>query len=71
MEMTATFKPKKSDLAREGYDPSATDDAIYFNDAERGAFVRMDEALYQRIQSGAMRSVITPCCRRPRSAPCR
>ncbi len=55
MEMTATFKPKKSDLARAGYDPSATDDAIYFNDAERGAFVRIDTALYQRIQSGAMR----------------
>jgi fatty-acyl-CoA synthase len=55
MELTATFKPKKSDLARAGFDPSLTDDAIYFNDAGRGAFVRVDKTLYARIQSGGMR----------------
>jgi fatty-acyl-CoA synthase len=55
MEVTATFKPKKSDLARAGCDPSLTDDAIYFNDAELGAFVRMDRALFARIQNGGMR----------------
>ena len=55
MEVTATFKHKKSDLVRTGYDPSATDDAIYFNDAERGAFVRMNNALFARIQNGRMR----------------
>jgi fatty-acyl-CoA synthase len=55
MEVTATFKHKKSDLARAGYDPSATDDAIYFNDAERGAFVRLEQTLFRRIQSGKLR----------------
>ena len=55
MEITATFKHKKSDLARLGFDPALTDDAIYFNDAGRGAFVRLDPALYERIQRGAMR----------------
>jgi fatty-acyl-CoA synthase len=55
MEVTATFKHKRNDLARTGYDPSATEDAIYFNDAESGAFVRLDEALFRRIQSGKMR----------------
>jgi fatty-acyl-CoA synthase len=55
MEVTATFKHKKSDLARAGYDPSATDDAIYFNDAARGAFVRLGQALFRRIQGGKMR----------------
>jgi fatty-acyl-CoA synthase len=55
MEVTATFKHKKSDLARAGYDPSATDDAIYFNDAKCAAFVRMDGALFERIHSGTMR----------------
>ncbi len=55
MEVTATFKHKKSDLAQTGFDPSLTDDAIYFNDAGRGAFVRLDQALYERIQRGRMR----------------
>jgi fatty-acyl-CoA synthase len=55
MEVTATFKHKKSDLVRSSYDPSLTDDAIYFNDAARGAFVRLDKALFERIQGGRMR----------------
>ena len=55
MEVTATFKHKKSDLARSGYDPAVTDDAIYFNDAARGVFVRLNRALYERIQSGGIR----------------
>jgi fatty-acyl-CoA synthase len=55
MEVTATFKHKKSDLARAGFDTALTDDAIYFNDAGRGAFVRLDPALFERIQSGRMR----------------
>ena len=55
MEVTPTFKHKKSDLAREGYDPAVVADAIYFNDAKRGAFVRMDDALYAEIQGARVR----------------
>ena len=55
MEVTATFKHVKSDLVRQGYDPAATPDAIYFNDPERQAFVRLDKALYDRIQTGQLR----------------
>jgi fatty-acyl-CoA synthase len=55
MEVTATFKHKKSDLARTGFDPSATDNAIYFNDAANGTFVRLDQALFGRIQDGKLR----------------
>jgi fatty-acyl-CoA synthase len=55
MEVTATFKHKKSDLVRAGFDPSLTGDAIYFNDAARGAFVRLDTPLYERIRVGAIR----------------
>jgi fatty-acyl-CoA synthase len=55
MEVTATFKHKKSDLARAGYDPSDTDDAIYFNDAGCGALVRLDQTLFERIQTGQIR----------------
>ena len=55
IEMTATFKHMKSEFVRQGYDPAATPDVIYFNDAERRAFVRLDTALYDRIQTGQLR----------------
>ncbi len=54
LEVTATFKHTKSALVREGYDPIAIGDAIYFNDRERQAFVRLDKALYDRIQASQM-----------------
>jgi fatty-acyl-CoA synthase len=57
LQTTATFKHTKTDLARDGYDPAATTDVIYFNDPEREAFVRLDEALYDSIQSGRIRSL--------------
>ena len=55
IETTETFKPKKQSLAREGYDPAATNDAIYFNDRMRQAFVKVDAALYERIRACDMR----------------
>ncbi len=52
MDVTATFKQKKFDLVRDGFDPSQTSDAIYFNDPHAQAFKRLDPALYQEIVSG-------------------
>ncbi len=49
---TATFKHTKIVLARDGYDPAATSDAIFLDDPAREAFVPLDRALYARIQSG-------------------
>jgi len=40
---------------RAGYDPAASGDAVYFNDPQREAFVRVDDALYARIQAGEVR----------------
>ena len=37
---------------REGYDPAAISDALYFDDRERQAFIRLDKALYDRIHNG-------------------
>jgi fatty-acyl-CoA synthase len=54
LAVTATFKHAKSALVREGYDPVAIGDALYFNDRERQAFVRLDKALYERIQKGQL-----------------
>src|SRR3989442_1011638 len=55
IELTATFKPRKQHLSREGYHATATGDAIYFNDPQRQAFVRLDEELCDRIQTGRVR----------------
>jgi fatty-acyl-CoA synthase len=52
LDVTDTFKHTKNVLVREGYDPVAIGDAIYFNDRERQAFVRLNKPIYDRIQSG-------------------
>jgi hypothetical protein len=49
---TSTFKHNKAELKREGFDPAATNDPIYFDDAAKKAFVRLDATLYARIQAG-------------------
>ncbi len=55
IDVTGTFKHKKSDLVREGFDPKATQDAIYFDDAQRQAYVPLDTALLARIAAGSLR----------------
>jgi len=55
LDVTGTFKQKKIDLVREGFDPAATSDAIFFYDPAAQAFVRLDRGLYERIVSGAVR----------------
>ncbi len=55
IEVTATFKHKNTDLAREGFYPGATRDAIYFDDPEKLAYVRLDDAAYERIRAGKVR----------------
>jgi fatty-acyl-CoA synthase len=55
IEVTSTFKQKKIDLVKQGFDPDATADALYFSDPERRDFVRLDPALYTRICNGEVR----------------
>jgi fatty-acyl-CoA synthase len=55
LEATATFKHTKTNLQREGFDPAATSDAIYFDDPAKKAFVRLDAALFARITAGKVR----------------
>ena len=55
IETTGTFKPKKRELSRDGYDPTATGDPLYFYDRNRAAFVKLDAALYERIRAGNLR----------------
>jgi len=53
--VTATFKHQKTDLVREGFDPAATAAPIYFDNAARGVFVRLDARLFEDIRSGRVR----------------
>jgi len=55
LEVTATFKLRTQDLARQGCDPGATSDALYVDDAARGEYVRLDQPLYQKIVGGTLR----------------
>jgi len=53
--VTATHKPRKGDLLRDGFDPDTTDDRIYFDDGELEAYILVDHELFQRVQSGHIR----------------
>jgi fatty-acyl-CoA synthase len=55
IEVTATFKHRKPDLAHEGFDPAASGDALFFDDPSQQAFVPLDRALYDRIAAGKVR----------------
>ena len=55
IETTGTFKPKKQDLVRVGFDPSATTDRLFVNDREAGAFAPLDTAVFECIRSGRFR----------------
>lgn len=55
IELTATFKRKKHELARDGFDPAEIGDALYFDDLRLAAYVAIDRSLFGRIASGAER----------------
>jgi fatty-acyl-CoA synthase len=55
IDITGTFKYAKSELVDQGYDPVATTDYLYFDNAEAQAFVRLDKELYDLIQVGGIR----------------
>jgi fatty-acyl-CoA synthase len=55
IDVTATFKQKKIDLVKQGFDPNSIGDPIYFNDPAAKAFVRLDAALYDSICAGKVR----------------
>ena len=54
-DVTGTFKYSKTELIRQGYNPMASADALYFDSLESGAFVQLDKEFYDRIQSGGIR----------------
>jgi fatty-acyl-CoA synthase len=55
IETTGTFKPKKQDLVRVGFDPNQTPDALFMHHREANAFVPLDATLFERIESCRVR----------------
>jgi fatty-acyl-CoA synthase len=54
-DTTGTFKFRKVDLVKQGFDPSAIDDPIWFDHPQDGRYVPLTDELYEAIQSGALR----------------
>lgn len=55
LETTGTFKHRKVELRREGYDLARTDDPILVLLPGEGAFTRLTSALHERIRGGDVR----------------
>jgi fatty-acyl-CoA synthase len=55
VELTGTFKYSKTDLVRQGYNPVAIEDVLYFDNQESDTFTRLDQEMYERIQVGRIR----------------
>ena len=55
IEVTGTFKHRKVDLVKEGFDPAKIAEPLYFNDMIAGAFVPLDEDIYEKIARGEVR----------------
>jgi fatty-acyl-CoA synthase len=53
--VTSTFKQRKLELVRDGFDPSRTSDPIYFDDPRKAELVPVDDALFDEINAGAIR----------------
>jgi fatty-acyl-CoA synthase len=53
--VTATFKQRKVDLVREGFDPSSLSDPIFFLDPATGGYERLTPARHAEIINGAVR----------------
>ena len=55
MEITGTFKHRKVDLVRDGFDPAKVADPLFFRDPEKKCFVPLDVTTYERILGGEFR----------------
>ena len=55
LETTDTFKQRKQQLAREGFDPEVVTDPLFFKDTKSGAYRSIDAAAYRRILEGSIR----------------
>lgn len=50
-----TFKLKKNDYKKEGFNPAVVKDVMYFLDPKSGEYELIDEGIYKDICSGRIR----------------
>ncbi|XP_013200657.1 long-chain fatty acid transport protein 4 [Amyelois transitella] len=56
VDMTGTFKMKKTDLQKEGFDPALVkNDKLYYLDTKLGQYLPLGPEEYQKINSGQIR----------------
>ncbi len=54
-EITGTFKLRKVDLQKEGYDPGAIEDPLYLRDDQARAYVTLTQDKFAEVQAGQIR----------------
>lgn len=54
VDMTGTFKLKKLDLQKEGFNPNTIDDSLYYL-SSAGKYITLDKAAYEDILNGRVR----------------
>ncbi len=55
IELTGTFRLRKSELAAQGFDPEPSEDHLYFVDRTHGTYVPLDGSRHADIRSGNLR----------------
>jgi len=55
VDLTGTFKLKKTEYRKESFNPSQTSDNMYFLDSKAGEYRLIDEEVYNQICSGKIR----------------
>ncbi|HKX64226.1 MAG TPA: long-chain-acyl-CoA synthetase [Rhizomicrobium sp.] len=55
IEVTATFKQRKIDLVRQGFDPTAIADSLFFLDSDSGQYERLTPVRYAEIVAGRVK----------------
>ena len=55
IETTGTFKYRRVDLVRDGFDPSKTEHELYFDHPGQGGYTPITAPIYAQIQSGAFK----------------
>jgi fatty-acyl-CoA synthase len=55
LDATETFKQKKQELVRDGFDPHHVTDPLFFRESKSGAYRPVDARAYERIVDGSIR----------------
>ena len=54
-DRTGTFKYKKTDLVKDGYDPTKIKDPIYFASGDEKKYLNLDQESFNKINSREIR----------------